>query len=93
MLFSNLDSRSNKNDTPTLGGRNVFINAQKIETNIGVDKYSFSKVFFISAKENGKAQIGFENVGKNSGTLWLDIDGNLKFTNHEGITRVILFSE
>ena len=42
-----------------------------------------------NVSEAARAQIGFENTGKNAGVLWLDIDGKLKFTDNFGNRHVI----
>ena len=42
-----------------------------------------------NTNENYRAQIGFENSGKNAGVLWLQTDGRLNFTDDKNSTQRI----
>lgn len=42
-----------------------------------------------NVSETARAQVAFENTGKNAGVLWLDTDGKLKFTDNYGNRYII----
>ena len=68
-------------------GRNLYYTS----TNIEKDSWTKAPILISSKNPNNgqRAQIGFENQGANAGVLWLDVSGELHFTDQAGTDHVI----
>lgn len=78
----------------SLAGDNVVTGSSKYTKYNGINENAWKTAPIIlsaptNASDAARAQIAFENTGKNAGVLWLDTDGKLKFTDNYGVRHVI----
>lgn len=68
-------------------GRNLYY------TSANIEKDSWTKAPILISSKNpdsgGRPQLAFENQGINAGVLWLDINGELHFTDQAGTDHVV----
>ena len=68
-------------------GRNLYY------TSTNIEKDSWTKAPILISSQNpdsgGRPQLAFENQGKNAGVLWLDVGGDLHFTDQAGSDHVV----
>lgn len=81
-----------KNTSDTTDGQIIFTK------NVGVGAASHKNApIWIRApyysSSAARAMIGFDNQGSNTGILWLDVDGRLKFTDDNNRTKIISWSD
>lgn len=81
-----------KNTSDTTDGQIIFTK------NVGVGAASYKNApIWIRApyysSSAARAIIGFDNQGSNTGILWLDTDGRLKFTDDNNRTKIISWSD
>ena len=78
---------ASKTEDNRYSGRNSYYTS----TNIEKDSWTKAPILISSKNPNNgqRAQIGFENQGANAGVLWLDVSGELHFTDQAGTDHVI----
>lgn len=78
----------------SLAGDNTMTGSSKYTKYNGINENAWKSAPVIFAaptnvSEAARAQVAFENTGKNAGVLWLDTDGKLKFTDNYGNRYII----
>lgn len=92
-LYAVLNTKAlKKNTSDTTDGQIIFTK------NVGVGAASHKNApIWIRApyysSSAARAMIGFDNQGSNTGILWLDVDGRLKFTDDNNRTKIISWSD
>ena len=94
----NINFANKLNKKANLTGVNDFRDTQRVTKNIDLIPSKYAEVQFVSQAEyninnRSRASYGFHNAGVNAGTLYLDIDGHLKFLNNSGTIYTIQMTQ